>query len=290
MKFFLSRSRTTSLLFVLLVAAACGGGSSPSTPPTTPATTVNPGPTPTPPPVAAGCPLGYGSGHFTCQGDSPGLLPQVGAAIDKLVQQQPQLFDTNNPTGTGGFLIYNIDTFYAGVIANLQAQGLCGQVDDAKEKLSVKENNTYSEKYDIVTSQNRIRRGEKTYIITCTPANFPLTAETAVVSVTVTFFRITNCPPGTTIPFLAARQLPLGCVGTITATPRDAIGNKLPIELHGPDITWYVRAGDGTVISVSPDADVAFNQKLTGKDIGEFSICAVVQGKTGCLNGTVVGD
>jgi hypothetical protein len=79
-------------------------------------------------------------------------------------------------------------------------------------------------------------------------------------------------------------------VGTITATPRDAIGNKLPIELHGSDITWYVRAGEGDVISVSPDADVAFNQKLGGRNVGEFSICAVVQDKTGCLNGTVVPD
>ena len=288
MKFFFSRSRTTSLVLVLLVAAACGGGSSPYTPPSTPATTVNPGPTPTPPPVAGGCALGYGSGRFTCQGDSPGLLPQIDTAINKLVEQQPQLFDTTNPSGTGGFLVYDIDAFYTGVVANLAAQGLCGQVDAAKERLSVKENNSYSENYDIVTSQNRIRRGEKTYLLTCTPANFPLTAVDAVASVTVTFFRITNCPVGTTIPFLASRELPLGCVGTITATPRDAIGNKLPIDLHGSDITWYVRAGEGTVISVSPDEDVAFNQKLSGRDVGEFSICAVVQDKTGCLNGTVI--
>ncbi len=288
MNFFLSRSRTAGLALVLLFAVACGGGSSPATPPSTPATTVNPGPTPTPPPVAAGCPLGYGSGRFTCQGDTPGLLPQVDSAIDKLVEQQPQLFDTNNPPATGGFLIYNIDAFYAGVIANLQAQGLCGQVDAAKEKLSVKENNSYSENYDIVTAQNRIRRGEKTYLVTCTPANFPLTAETAVASVAISFFRITNCPPGTIIPFLASNQLPLGCVGTITATPRDAIGNKLPIDLHGSDISWYLRAGEGTVISVEPDADVAFNKKLSGLNVGEFSICAVVQDKTGCLNGKVI--
>ena len=85
MKFFLSRSRDTSLVLVLLVAAACGGSSTPYTPPSTPATTVNSGPTPTPPPVASGCALGYGSGHFTCQGDTPGLLPQVDTAINKLV-------------------------------------------------------------------------------------------------------------------------------------------------------------------------------------------------------------
>lgn len=284
---FISRSRTTSLALALLLAVACGGGSSPSTPPSTPATTVNPGPTPTPPPAASGCALGYGSGRFTCQGDSPGLLPQLDIAIDKLVEQQPQLFDTTSPAGTGGFLIYNLDAFYAGVIANLQAQGLCGQVDAAKERLSIKENNTYSENYDIVSSQNRIRRGEKTYLITCTPANFPLSPEDAVASVAVSFFRM-NCPAGVTAPALAFNQLPVGCVGTITATPRDAIGNKLPLDLHGSDITWYVRAGEETVISVSPDPDVPFNQKLSGRDVGEFSICAIVQDKTGCLNGRVI--
>src|SRR6266511_3907223 len=91
----------------------------------------------------------------------------------------------------------------------------------------VKENNSYSENYDIVTAQNFIRRGPKSYLATCTPANFPLTAETAVARVSVSFFRIANCPSGTTIPLLGLNQLPIGCVATITATPRDAVGNKL---------------------------------------------------------------
>lgn len=288
MKFFLSQSRITSLGLVLLFSVACGGGSSPSTPPTTPATTVNPGPTPTPPPPASGCALGYGSGSYRCVGDTPGLLPQLDLAIDTLVKEQPQLFDTTSPAGTGGFLIYNVDAFYAGVIANLKAQGLCGQIDDAKERVAIKENNTYSENYDIVSSQYRIRRGAKTFLSTCYPANFPLSPDDSVATVSVSFFRITNCPAGVVPPALAFNQLPIGCVGTITATPRDASGNKLPLELHGSDITWYIRAGETTVIAVSPDPDVPFNQKLSGRDVGEFSICAVVQDKTGCLNGVVI--
>lgn len=289
MHFFLSRSRTTSIALVLLFAVACGGGSSPSTPPTTPPpTTVNPGPTPTPPPVSTTCALGYGSGSYRCVGDTPGLMPQLESAVDKLVKDQPQLFDTTNPSGTGGYLIYNVDAFYAGVIANLQAEGLCGQVDAAKERISVKENNSYSENYDIVSSQNRIRRGPNTFLSTCYPANFPLSPTDAVASISVSFFRITNCPAGTVIPALAFNQLPVGCVGTITATPRDASGNKLPIELHGSDITWYIRAGEGTVIQMSPDPDVTFNQKVGARQVGEFSVCAVVQDKTGCVNGTVI--
>jgi hypothetical protein len=214
-------------------------------------------------------------------------MPQLESAIDKLVKDQPQLFDTTNPLGTGGFLIYNVDAFYAGVLANLQAEGLCGQVDDAKEKIAVKENNSYSENYDIVSSQNRIRRGNSTFLSTCYPANFPLSPDDAVATVAVSFFRIANCPPGTIVPALAFNQLPVGCVGTITATPRDASGNKLPIPLHGTAISWYIRAGEGTVIQMSPDPDVTFNQKVGAREVGEFSICAVVQEKTGCVNGAV---
>jgi hypothetical protein len=289
MKFFLKRSRTTSVAFSLLSAVACGGGSSPVTPPpiTIPPTTVIPGPTPTPP-VTTSCPLGFGSGSYRCVGDSPGLMPQLQNAVDKLVKDQPQLFDTTNPLGTGGFLIYNVDAFYAGVIANLQAEGLCGQVDDAKEKIAVKENNSYSENYDIVSSQNRIRRGNSTFLTTCYPANFPLSPDDAVATVAVSFFRIANCPAGVIPPALAFNRLPVGCVGTITATPRDASGNKLPIPLHGTAISWYIRAGEGTVIQMSPDPDVTFNQKVGGREVGEFSVCAVVQEKTGCVNGAVI--
>jgi hypothetical protein len=283
------RSRCTSIAIVLFFAMACGGGSSPATPPSTPATTVNPGPTPTPPPTGVkDCPLGYGSSNYTCQGDTPGLLPQLGLAIDSLVHDQPQLFDTTNPTGTGGFLIYNVDAFYTGVIANLQAQGFCASLDANKEVFSLKENNSYSENYDIVSSQNRIRRGDKTYLSTCTPANFPQNPIGSVVSVAVSFFRIANCPAGVVTPALAFNQLPVGCVATITATPRDAQQRKLPLELHGKDISWYFRDGEGTIVSASPDPDVVFNQKLAGRNVGSFSICAVVQEITGCLNGHVI--
>jgi hypothetical protein len=281
--------RSAGVTFVLLFATACGGGSSPATTPgTTPPTTVASGPTPTPPPVASGCPLGYGSGRFTCQGDVPGLLPQLDAAIDKLVAQRPDLFNLDNPPATGAYGIRDLDAFYAGVIGNLTAAGMCGQVDGAKETILIKENNSYSEKYDIVTAQGYIRRGEKTYLITCTPANFPLTEDTAVASVSVSFFRV-NCN-GVTVPLpnLGFNDLPLACVATITATPRDAVGNKLPLELHGPDVVWSFQAGEGEIVAASPDTEIPFNLRLYPRALGDFRICATVQDRTGCLNGHVV--
>ena len=278
--------RRAGTVLVLIAALACSSGN--STTPVTPTTTLPAGPSPTPPPVAPGCPLGFGSGKFSCQGDVPGLLPQLDAAINKLIAQKPQLFNLNDPAAAGAYQIYDVDAFYAGVIDNLTAAGLCGEVGYFKENIWVKENNSYSENYDIVTAQNFIRRGPKSYLATCTPANFPLTAETAVARVSVSFFRIANCPPGTTIPLLGLNQLPLGCVATITATPRDAVGNKLPLDLHGTDVKWFFQAGEGYVVSASPDEETVFNVRLAGKNPGEFSICATIQNKTGCMSGTVI--
>jgi hypothetical protein len=276
--------RRPAVVFTLLLSVACGGGSkSPSSPVPTPVPTTTPNPAPTP---VAGCPLGLGSGRFTCQGDTPGLLPRVDAAINKLVQDRPSLFNTNNPPSAGGYLVYDSDAFYNGVIDNLVADGLCAQRDYLdRDKLSVKEDNSYNEVYDILTTQNRIRRGPVTYQKTCTPANFPLTADQAVASVSVSFFRYTECanltPPHNSIA--------MGCRGTITATPRDAQGNKLPMDLHSHDITWFVRYGEGTTIVTSPAPDgVSFNLVIITRDVGEFSVCATVGSMTGCLNGHVI--
>jgi len=276
--------RRGGLIVVLLLVVACSSGN-PTTPPTaSPPTTVATGPTP--PTGAPGCPLGYGSGRFTCQGDVPGLLPQLDAAINKLVAEKPQLFNLDNPPAVGAYYIHDVDAFYAGVESNLQAAGLCGQLSYSKDTIWVKENNSYSENYDIVTAQNYIRRGPKTYQLTCTPANFPLTQEQAVARVTVSFFRI-NCPPEKTTPPSGLNQLPVSCVGTITATPKDSVGNKLPLDQHGTAIAWFFQAGEGTIVSASPDEETPFNVRLTGRNEGLFTICATVQDKTGCLTGHV---
>jgi hypothetical protein len=285
--FFSSSRRLAPLALTLALVGtvACSSSSTPTTPPvTTPPTTAAPTPTP---PVAAGCPLGYGSGRYTCQGDTAGLLPNLDIAIDKLVEQKPQLFDQTNPDGTGGYLIYDVDAYYAGVVANLQAQGLCAQVTEDKEYILIKENNSYSESYDIVSAQQRIRRGPKTYVVTCTPANFPLTPQDAVATVAISFFAM-SCPTGVIPPHFSLNKIPLGCMGTITATPRDAIGNKLPLDIHGPNIEWYFRDGENKTVEQSPDEGTPFNLHLWAKTEGSFSVCAVVQTKTGCLNGQVI--
>jgi len=280
--------RRTVVAVSLLTIVSCGGKSStPTSPVPTPVPTATPAPAPTP---VQGCMLGLGSGRYTCQGDVPGLLPKIDIAIDKLVKDKPQIFNTVNPTSAGGYLVLDPVAYYDGVIENLEAQGLCAQRDYLDgDKIVIKEDNSYDETYDILTSQNRIRRGPVTYVVTCTPAHFPLTADQAMAKVSVSFFRYTECantsPPHNT--------LPLGCRGTITATPRDALGNKLPPSLHGTDVKWFVRNGEGVTISVSPSSDgVPFNLVLISKELGEFSVCATVStgqsSVTGCLDGTVI--
>ena len=280
--------RPAAVALAVLSAVSCGGSSTPTTP-VAPAPTPTPAAAPTPAPVL-GCPIGLGSGRFTCQGDIPGLLPKLNAAIDKLVQDRPQLFNlTDDPGGDGRYRILDVDAFYGGVIDNLTAMGLCAQRDYAdRDRIVIKEDNSYSEAYYVVGRQTRILRGPDTYALTCTPANFPLRQDQAVARVSVSFFRYTFCPGGTVLP-PPHETLPLGCRGTITATPRDALGNKLPPELHGSEVEWEVRAGEGTIIASGPSPDgIPFNQVLDSRQVGAFTVCATVSNKTGCMNGQVI--
>ncbi len=275
-----------TIVVALVLAVACSSGTSPTRLPNpSPSVTLTPAPVPTP--AAASCPLGNGSGKFTCQGDVPGLWDKLAAAIDQLVVDKPALFDLNNPTGDHGYLVRDQDAFYAGVTGNLLAMGMCSQLDFPKETLSVKADNTYSEDYHLLTSQSRIRWGLKSYVDTCTPANFPLTANQAVKKVVVSFYGI-QCG-NQDGPNAAFNLLPVGCRGSITATPKDAVGHDVPYTLHGLDITWFFREGKGTVAtSWAPDSNQPFNVLVYGIAVGEFSLCATVQSKTGCLNAHVI--
>jgi hypothetical protein len=279
--------RPASVAFILTLTISCGGT---PTPPTAPPITSAPLPAPTPTPVQ-GCSLGQGSPRYTCQGDVAGLQPRLIAAIDKLVQDRPQLFNLeDDPGGDHRYRIHDVDAYYEGVVANLQATGLCAQRDYLdKDRIAIKEDNSYNEAYFVVGKQTRILRGPEMYAVTCTPANFPLSqGNTAVARVSVSFFRYTDCPAGTVLP-PPHETLPVGCRGTITATPRDSLGNKLPPEVHGADVQWFVQAGEGTVIAPGPSPDgIPFNLILVGRDKGEFSVCATVAGVTGCLNGLVI--
>src|SRR5262245_28887954 len=152
--------RPATVAFALITAAACGGSSTPPTTATPPITSP-PIPAPTPTPAQQGCSAGPGSARYTCQGDLAGLQPRLEAAIDKLVQDQPQLVNlTDDPGGDHRYRILNLDAYYDGVISNLQASGLCAQRDYLdKDRIAIKEDNSYNESYNVVGRQTRILRG-----------------------------------------------------------------------------------------------------------------------------------
>ena len=127
---------------------------------------------------------------------------------------------------------------------------------------------------------------------TPTPAATPMPAATpapnagSIDSIRVGFFGF-KCDGGQIVPHNGWGQLPRGCTGYLTATPKKKDNTDVPQKEHGPDISWRLRAGDGTVQVLPPTFPNDFNKDLLGLKQGEFSLCATVKGVEGCLNGTV---
>jgi hypothetical protein len=60
----------------------------------------------------------------------------------------------------------------------------------------------------------------------------------------------------------------------------------VPASIHGPDIDWSLDSGHG-IVQVKDSKSTEWNKDLIGLKVGTFSLCAVVKGVRGCLNGTV---
>lgn len=101
------------------------------------------------------------------------------------------------------------------------------------------------------------------------------------------FFGISCKKNNKPVPNNGAGQLPVGCKGFVTATPKYANGDDVPLSVHGPDIDWDLQTGDGYVEVRPPSFPSDFNKDLVGLRAGPFSLCATVKGVRGCLNGTV---
>lgn len=102
----------------------------------------------------------------------------------------------------------------------------------------------------------------------------------------VGFFGI-SCKNGKTAPGNGLKQLPVGCKGFVTATPKRANGDDVPLSEHGPNIDWELVSGDAFVEVRNPSFPSDFNKDLVGLRVGTFNLCATVKGVTGCLDGTV---
>jgi len=157
--------RLAAVVVVTVALASCGGGGGGKG--DTPTVPVVPAPSPavvsTPePPLSASCErLPLGAANAPCRGESASFLAEVIDAIDTLKSERPEYFQGNT--------VLNLPGYYVGLIRILDREGLCAAYDG--EELAVKNSNDFSDQYKVLTSWNEIRRS---YMVTCTPAVFPL--------------------------------------------------------------------------------------------------------------------
>jgi hypothetical protein len=275
----------------LLFSSACGGAgkspAAPAPPATTPLATPAPVARPPIPGYSAVCAaVGYGTSDVTCGGDEPSaFLPDVEDAIDTLISTKPAIFNLQVPAADGGIRVLDRDAYYQGVADILATKGLCAAPSFGPVTLLVKRTNEWSEAFVILSPRESVRKGPSVFAARCAPAEFPLTAEQAIRYIRVAFFGI-DCPVGVVPPALTSGRLPLGCVGHLTATPKDRSGLNVPSFIHGPDILWELRAGEDKV--VPRPVEVPFNYALVSREVGNFSFCATIKGVTGCLDGRVI--
>jgi hypothetical protein len=163
-----------AVIVLASVLSVCGGKDQPAAPagePSAPPATTPPAPAATPDAVFS-CHLGDGSATNSCQRENPSFLDDVDAAINKLVKEEPDIFDLEEELGAGGFKVVSNGRYYVGVMRNLQAMGFCANFDG--EEMQVKNTNEFSDQYHIMISSGHVRRGAASYRATCYPAAFPV--------------------------------------------------------------------------------------------------------------------
>ena len=98
------------------------------------------------------------------------FLGDVESAIDAVIESKPQLFDKGDKICNTCYRILNHGAYVNAVVAEMRAMGYCAIYDG--EELAVKNTNSFSDQYDISTSNGYIRRGDGAYRATCWPAWF----------------------------------------------------------------------------------------------------------------------
>jgi hypothetical protein len=129
----------------------------------------NPPPHPGYPP-SNGCHL-PSSLEVTCGRENGLFYNDVERGIDKVARDHPQTFDFNDTQrGTTWWRIAQPEQFVIRIIDAMKSFGYCARHDG--EELVVKNQNGFSEHYDIETAEGYARRGEGIYRSSCYPAAF----------------------------------------------------------------------------------------------------------------------
>jgi hypothetical protein len=168
----MARLRTAMLAGVLVAGGMGGCGDRPTTP-ETPAATPTPVPAPTPEPTPAqvyGCGLPRGKGLGTsCPRLNPSFDAEVEAAIEKVIEEHPTYFDFRRARGgPSSFRVRDRVGYNFEVVENLRRMGFCAY--DDRQEIAVKNDNSFSDQYQIVSSDSFVIRGRPSYRATCFPA------------------------------------------------------------------------------------------------------------------------
>jgi hypothetical protein len=144
---------------------------SPSESPTPePSATPTPQPTPTQPPNGS-CNLPPSNGdNSVCNRETGAFLDTVERGLDRVIVEQPSLFNLNDKNCHNCYKVRDEEGYADAMVAMMRRAGLCARYDG--EELQLKNANSFSEQYDILTAEGYIRRGPGAYRVTCRPAAF----------------------------------------------------------------------------------------------------------------------
>jgi hypothetical protein len=288
--------RNLPLLGFLLLGVACSGPTPSSGPtsavPDTPATAARPAvrsfttdPSPSP---AATCPLGNGTLEASCSRRTTQFEADVNAAIDRVAEKHPEYFDMTDVKGPGEWKVLRVHEYLAAVAEELRLWKFCAETDNASI-VSLKNSNELSEDHNILLGTDHVQRGGRVYQQTCSPASFPVDPKEAIAYVRVHFYSV-DCEDGITAPRNGANELPIGCRGMVTATPKQRNNLDVPHHVVGTGITWSLDQGpDKIKVHDWPDGN-PFNKTVVPLNLGHYQLCATVHGITGCQDAEVLPD
>jgi hypothetical protein len=244
-------------------------------------------PLPSTSPAAAVCRHGTGTLEGECRRLADQLLvADVSAAIDRLAVHHPEYFDLSNTMGPGEWRVLQPHAYLGALVDELRTAGFCAETDGASI-VSVKDSSDASEDYNVLLPTDHVQRGNRLYAQTCRPASFPVDPKEAIAYVRVHFYSV-NCPDGMTAPRNGADELPMGCRGFLTATPKQRNNLDVPVHIVANDITWWVEKGaDKIEVHEYPDHN-DFNKILVPRNLGAYQICASSHGVVGCQDAEVL--
>jgi hypothetical protein len=244
-------------------------------------------PLPSASPLSAVCRYGTGTLEGECRRLADQVLvADVNAAIDRLAEHHPEYFDPTNTAGHGEWRVLQPHAYLGGLVDELRTAGFCAETDQSSI-VSVKSSNDLSEDYNVLLPTDHVQRGNRLYAQTCRPASFPVDPKQAIAYVRVHFYSV-DCPDGMTAPRNGADELPLGCRGFLTATPKQRNNLDVPVHIVANDITWWMAKGaDKIEVHDYPDHN-DFNKILVPRNVGAYQICASSHGVVGCQDAEVL--